>query len=196
MNTTTDKVFDSSKLDLRELADLIAKRVILCKKEIFTSEEAARYLGVSRSWLYNLTTKKLIPHYKPMGRMCFFKRVEVEEWLQQSKVEVEANDKEEVYKSNLKKYINDKLDINDRLEKPNEMNDDSLIFSAIMEKRQLFQIGMLSLINQVGGMKRMYDKIDEAQYSGKLMKHRAKYIRRMVADALEFGESWHYKTKQ
>lgn len=35
MNTTTDKVFDSSKLDLRELADLIAKRVILCKKGDF-----------------------------------------------------------------------------------------------------------------------------------------------------------------
>lgn len=66
--------------------------------------------------------------------MCFFKRVELEEWLQQSKVEVEANDKEEVYKSNLQKYINDRLDINDRLEKQDEMNDDSLIFSAIMEK--------------------------------------------------------------
>lgn len=190
MNTTTDKVFDASKLDLRELADLIAKRVIICKKEIFTSEETARYLGVSRSWLYNMTSKKLIPHYKPMGRMCFFKRVELEEWLQQSKVEVEANDKEEVYKSNLQKYIND------RLEKPDEMNDDSLIFSAIMEKRQLFKIGMLSLINQVGGMQRMYDKIDEAENSGKLMKHRAKYIRIMVADALEFGESWNSKTKK
>ena len=194
MNTTTDKVFDASKLDLRELADLIAKRVIICKKDIFTSEEAARYLGVSRSWLYNLTAKKLIPHYKPIGRMCYFKRVELEEWLQQSKVEVEANDKEEVYKSNLQKYIND------RLEKSDEMNydclDDDLIFGAIMEKRQLLQIGMLSLIKQVGGMQRMYDKIDEAQHSGNLMKHRAKYIRVMVSDALEFGESWHSKTKQ
>lgn len=45
-------------------------------------------------------------------------------------------------------------------------------------------------------MQRMYDKIDEAQNSGNLMKHRAKYIRRMVADALEFGESWHSKTKK
>ena len=190
MNTTTDKAFDASKLDLRELADLIAKRVILCKKEIFTSEEAARYMGVSRSWLYRLTTKKLIPHYKPMGKMCFFKRVELEEWLQQSKVEVEANDKEEVYKSNLQEYIND------RFEKPDEMNDDSLIFGAIMEKSQLFKLGMLFLIKQVGGMQRMYDKIDEAQYCGKLLKQRAKYIRRMVADALEFGESWHSKTKK
>ena len=194
MNTTTNKVFDSSELDLLELADLIAKRVIICKKEVLTSEEAARYMGVSRSWLYKLTMKKQIPHYKPMGKMCFFKRVELEEWLQQSKVEVEANDKEEVYKSNLQKYIND------RLEKSDEMNDDclddDLIFGAIMEKSKLFNIGMLSLINQVGGMQRMYDKINEAQYSGKLMKQRAKYIRRMVADALEFGESWHYKTKQ
>lgn len=68
------------------MADLITANTIFCTKEVLTSDEAARYLGISKSYLYKLTMKQQIPYYKPMGKMCYFNRLELEEWLQGNRV--------------------------------------------------------------------------------------------------------------
>lgn len=72
--------------ELKQVADLITANTIFCTKEVLTSDEAARYLGISKSYLYKLTMKQQIPHYKPMGKMCFFNRLEIEKWLQNNRV--------------------------------------------------------------------------------------------------------------
>lgn len=74
------------KYSLQELSDLLADKTIFCTKEVLTSEEVARYMGVSRSYLYKLTMRREIPHYKPMGKICYFNRQEVEQWLQSNRV--------------------------------------------------------------------------------------------------------------
>ena len=70
----------------KAIADLITANVIGCTKEVLTSDEAAVYMGVSKSYWYKLTMRKQIPHYKPMGKMCFFNRKEIEMWLQANRV--------------------------------------------------------------------------------------------------------------
>jgi excisionase family DNA binding protein len=72
--------------ELKQVADLITANTIFCTKEVLTSDEAAAYMGISKSYLYKLTMKQLIPHYKPMGKMCYFNRVELESWLQSNRV--------------------------------------------------------------------------------------------------------------
>ena len=72
--------------ELKQVADLITANTIFCTKEVLTSDEAARYLGISKSYLYKLTMKQQIPHYKPMGKMCYFNRLELEQWLQNNRV--------------------------------------------------------------------------------------------------------------
>ncbi len=72
--------------ELKQLADMITANIISTQKEVLTSDEAARYMGVSKSYLYKLTMKQQIPHYKPMGKMCYFKREELEQWLQTNRV--------------------------------------------------------------------------------------------------------------
>ena len=74
------------KYSLQELSDLVADKTIFCTKEVLTSEEVARYMGVSRSYLYKLTMRREIPHYKPRGKICYFNRQEVEQWLQSNRV--------------------------------------------------------------------------------------------------------------
>ena len=74
------------KYSLQELSDLVADKTIFCTKEVLTSEEVARYMGVSRSYLYKLTMRREIPHYKPKGKICYFNRQEVEQWLQSNRV--------------------------------------------------------------------------------------------------------------
>lgn len=85
--------------DRKAIADLITANVIGCTKEVLTMEETAFYMGVSKSYLYKLTMKKEIPHYKPMGKMCYFNRVEVEQWLQQNRcaTDSELNQKAQTF---------------------------------------------------------------------------------------------------
>lgn len=88
--TTTRKALTSNikvmREDLKQVADLVTANTIFCTKEVLTSNEAARYMGISKSYLYKLTMKQQIPHYKPMGKMCYFNRAELEQWLQGNKV--------------------------------------------------------------------------------------------------------------
>jgi excisionase family DNA binding protein len=73
--------------ELKQVADLLTANTIFCTKEVLTSDEAARYLGVSKSCLYKWTMSRQIPHFKsPTGKMCFFNRKEVEAWMQSTRV--------------------------------------------------------------------------------------------------------------
>ena len=74
--------------EIKEIANEVVDNTIFCTKEVLTSDEAAAYMGIAKSYLYKLTSKQLIPHYKPMGKMCYFNRLELESWLQSNKVEV------------------------------------------------------------------------------------------------------------
>lgn len=71
---------------LTEITNLVTDRTLFATKEVLTSEEAARYLGVSMSYLYKLTMNRAIPHYKPLGKKCYFNRHELEAWLQSNRV--------------------------------------------------------------------------------------------------------------
>lgn len=44
-------------------------------------KEACAYLGFAPSYLYKLTYRKIIPHYKPSGKMLFFSKTELDEWI-------------------------------------------------------------------------------------------------------------------
>lgn len=47
---------------------------IYSTKNMLTFDEACRYLGVSESLLYKLTSTKDVPHFKPRGKMLYFPR--------------------------------------------------------------------------------------------------------------------------
>lgn len=83
----------------KQVADLITANTIFCTKEVLTSDEAAKYMGISKSYLYKLTMRQQIPHYKPMGKLCYFNRQELEQWLQSNRVATdnELNDRAQAY---------------------------------------------------------------------------------------------------
>lgn len=76
--------------EIKNVAAELADRVIFTTKEVLTSEEAARYMGISKSYLYKLTMTRKIPHYKPMGKVCYFNRKELEGFLQGNRVATAA----------------------------------------------------------------------------------------------------------
>lgn len=53
---------------------------------MLTFNEAANFLGLSKSYLYKLTSTCQIPHYKPKGKMLYFEKSELIDWLKRNKV--------------------------------------------------------------------------------------------------------------
>lgn len=72
--------------ELKKVADMVTENTIFCTKEVLTSDEAAKYMGISKSYLYKLTMRQEIPYFRPMGKMCYFNRIELEQWLQRNRI--------------------------------------------------------------------------------------------------------------
>lgn len=47
---------------------------------------AAEYLGISRSHLYQLTSKGQIGHFKPAGKKIYFDKADLDEYLRRNRV--------------------------------------------------------------------------------------------------------------
>lgn len=68
------------------------KRITAIEEQLFLSknvlsfDEASKFLNLSKSYLYKLTSGGLISHYKPQGKMLYFEKSELEAWLRQNPV--------------------------------------------------------------------------------------------------------------
>ena len=67
-------------IKLAEKLDRIEK-LLLGSKNVLNLEEAAEYTGYSISYLYKLTSKGIIPHSKPNGKMIFLSKEKLDDWL-------------------------------------------------------------------------------------------------------------------
>ncbi len=83
----------SIELRVSELENLV-----LHSKNVLSFEEASRFLNLSKSYLYKLTSGNLIPHYKPQGKMLYFEKTELETWLRQNPVKTRAQTEAEAQK--------------------------------------------------------------------------------------------------
>lgn len=71
--------------EIKDQLDRIESNLLGCK-EILTFDEAAQFTGLSKSYLYKLTSSQRISHFKPTGKLIYFNRSELEAWLMQNKV--------------------------------------------------------------------------------------------------------------
>lgn len=66
------------------------------KRKLLNSQEAAEYLGFSISYFRKMMMKRVIPMYKPSGKLCFFDPDDLDAYLKsvrissQSEIESEA----------------------------------------------------------------------------------------------------------
>lgn len=77
--------------------EVIDPRIYLSQKEILSLQEACIYLCISQSHMYKLTSTRKIPHYSPLGKLIYFKRTELNEWVlknrrsSQEEINIEAS---------------------------------------------------------------------------------------------------------
>lgn len=71
---------------MAELAEIKKLTLLASKGDVLTIDDVSLLTGISKSTLYKMTCKKLLPHYKPNSKLLFFNRKEIEEWAQQNRV--------------------------------------------------------------------------------------------------------------
>ncbi|HEU4575740.1 MAG TPA: helix-turn-helix domain-containing protein [Chitinophagaceae bacterium] len=69
---------------LNHIEKLLSEQSLL-QKQVLNFNEACQYLDISQSHLYKLTSTKQVPHFCPQGKRLYFKRTELDEWLQRNR---------------------------------------------------------------------------------------------------------------
>lgn len=70
-------------IKLEERLDRI-ERLLVSNKTVLTFEQACVYTGISRSYLYKLTSSGDVPFSKPTGKIIFFSKEKLDNWLLQN----------------------------------------------------------------------------------------------------------------
>jgi excisionase family DNA binding protein len=71
--------------EIQEIKNFISQQQI-AQKNILTLNEAATFTSLSKSYLYKKTSCRQIPFYKLDGKLIYFKKIELEEWLLSNRV--------------------------------------------------------------------------------------------------------------
>ena len=66
------------------------EQLLFTNKNVLSFDEASKFLTLSKSYLYKLTSGNLIPHYKPQGKILYFEKAELEAWLRQNPIKISA----------------------------------------------------------------------------------------------------------
>ena len=85
----------SKKVDDLIQRIIVLENVLCSGKEVLTLEEAALFMGISRSTLYKMTHSSAIPFYRPNGKLIYFEKSELLAWMRRNRsmTEEEANEK-------------------------------------------------------------------------------------------------------
>ena len=51
--------------------------------QLISTAEAAKFLGIKVSYLHKLMMRRVIPYYKPNGKLCFFDKADSQAELDQ-----------------------------------------------------------------------------------------------------------------
>jgi putative excisionase len=57
------------------------EKYLFILKDIFTVEELSDYTGFKKSYIYKLVHSNSIPFSKPNGKVLFFEKKKIDEWL-------------------------------------------------------------------------------------------------------------------
>ncbi|OUR93983.1 hypothetical protein A9Q87_04565 [Flavobacteriales bacterium 34_180_T64] len=79
---------------IKDVLDRIEK-ILFSQKTVLSFEEGCYYCSISKSKMYKHTSSNNIPHYKPEGKLIYFNREDLDEWMlrnrQSTNEEMERN---------------------------------------------------------------------------------------------------------
>ena len=94
MNKTIDNETLLLKVESFEHRIEVLENTLSAAKEVLTLEEAALFMGISKSSLYKMTHRHELPFFRPTGFFFFFEKAELLKWMRQNRNMSEAETKE------------------------------------------------------------------------------------------------------
>lgn len=83
--TLNYNIMDNSTAILDALQE-IKRYTVLAAKTVLTVDDVCAFTGLSKNFIYQMTSQKKIPYYKPSTRVLYFDKKEVEEWMKQNRI--------------------------------------------------------------------------------------------------------------
>ena len=94
MNKTIDNETLLLKVESFEHRIEVLENTLNVAKEVLTLEEAALFMGISKSSLYQMTHRHELPFFRPNGKLIYFEKAELLKWMRQNRSMSEAETKE------------------------------------------------------------------------------------------------------
>lgn len=93
MNKTIDTETLLLKVESHEHRIGIMENLLRDAKQVLTLEEASLFMGISKSSLYKMTHKHELPFFRPNGKIIYFEKSELLNWMRQNRSMSEAETK-------------------------------------------------------------------------------------------------------
>ena len=94
MNKTIDNETLLLKVESFEHRIEVLENTLSAAKEVLTLEEAALFMGISKSSHYTMTHRHELPFFRPNGKLIYFEKAELLKWMRQNRSMSEAETKE------------------------------------------------------------------------------------------------------
>ena len=94
MNKEIDTETILLKMESQNNRIKVLEHILFDAKDVLTLEEAALFMGISKSSLYKMTHKHELPFYRPNGKLIYFEKAELVKWMRQNRSMTEEEIKE------------------------------------------------------------------------------------------------------
>ena len=74
--------------------DEVKRNTLLAAKKVLNVDDVVTLTGMTKAYIYTLTSRREIPFYNPNGRLIFFNRDEIEAWMMRGKVTPDSETEE------------------------------------------------------------------------------------------------------
>lgn len=75
-----------SETEIKEQLDRIERNSLLSAKNVLTVDDVSLLTGLKVNYIYKLTSANKIPYYKRGGKLNYFKRSEIEDWMLKNRI--------------------------------------------------------------------------------------------------------------
>ena len=90
------------RTELQTELQQIKQLLLSNNKTVLTPDEVSLMYGLSKDYLYHLTSERVISFHKPNGKKIFFDKEEVENWLLQNRQDTVEETQQKATLYNLK----------------------------------------------------------------------------------------------
>ena len=86
LNSSHAPDLDNINKKLDKLLGLEVQKPVIASRDFLTLKETAQFLGLTTKTMYDYNLKKILPYYSPNGKLKYYKRSDLEDYITAKKI--------------------------------------------------------------------------------------------------------------